>query len=243
MIWAVPTPADGASYWSEATLPPWSCAICCACLVAFESASTSSTRRPSSASKRWSWPGAGAIVDPVAASFAAGATGAAERSTGGVAASDGAVAAEKVCSSAAEPADVARLPSRESPITPAATSATTTVAGTASTSRRQPQVNRIRSRKGSRAGSWAALSARTRSRSGDGASGFVARISCSSVSDMDAHLLLELLQGSRQPGRDRGGADPEHARRVLVVQFQQDAQRDHLALGGAELAQRRLELG
>ena len=55
--------------WSEATVPPWSCAICCACLVASESASTSSTRRPSSASKRWSWPGAGAIVEPVTASL------------------------------------------------------------------------------------------------------------------------------------------------------------------------------
>jgi hypothetical protein len=48
-IWAVPTPAEGASYWSEATLPPWATAICCARFVAPESASTSSTRRLSSA--------------------------------------------------------------------------------------------------------------------------------------------------------------------------------------------------
>src|SRR5918995_4700972 len=202
----------------------------------------SSTRRLSSASKRCSWPGAGATVPPTAPlSLAVGATA---RVVGG-AASDCAASSPKLSSAVAGASrDAACSPrsSRERPITPAATSATTAVAGTASTVRRHPHVNRKRSSKGSRTGS-STRSARTRSRSAGGASGLAERISFSSVSDMDAHLLLELLQGSRQPRRDRCGADPEHARRLVAVELEQDAERDHLALTRGELAQRRLELG
>src|ERR671922_2680595 len=58
---------------------------------------------------------------------------------------------------------------------------------------------------------------------------------------MVSHLLLQLLQGAAQAGRARRLADAEHARRRAAVELEEDAERDHLALAGGELGQRRLE--
>src|SRR5437762_1442855 len=115
---------------------------------------------------------------------------------------------------------------------PAATAATG-----ASTKIGRGQANRARSR-----GSPSAL---TRSRTSCGACGLESRSlrMRSSCEDMWAHLLLELLQGAREAGRARRRADPEHARGGLAVEVEDDAERDHLALGGREAAHGVLEVG
>src|SRR5918994_3623103 len=129
--------------------------------------------------------------------------------------------------------------SRERPITVAATSATTTVAGAVTSTKRR---HSKRARKGRRAGS-AAASARTRCRSSDGAAGFAARSSLISDSDMSTHPLLQFSQCAREARRDVRRADPEHAAGLLAVELEQDAQRDHLALGGAQRRDRRFQIG
>src|SRR5207244_5999614 len=94
-------------------------------------------------------------------------------------------------------------------------------------------------------------SARTRSRTAAGASLGTARSSRTSssnsrskstVSDAGiAHHLLESFQCAAEPRRTGGLADSQQARGAGAVELEQHTQRDHLALGGRELAQRRGE--
>src|SRR3989304_5524260 len=58
-----------------------------------------------------------------------------------------------------------------------------------------------------------------------------------------SYLLLEFLEGPGEPGRNVGGGDAEHARGLVAVEVEEDAQRNHLALAVREGAQCRLELG
>src|SRR5215217_537530 len=116
-------------------------------------------------------------------------------------------------------------------------------AGTATSANRR-NANRDGSAK------WASGSrlatATTRSRTESGATGFAARSSRTTGvvrSKLDiAHHLLQLLQGAAQPGRARGRADPEQARRVLAVEIKDHAQSDHLAFGSGKRQQSVLEL-
>ena len=49
-----------------------------------------------------------------------------------------------------------------------------------------------------------------------------------------AHQLLESFQGTAEPCRAGGGADPEQPRGGLGVEIEHDAKRDDLAVGSAE---------
>src|SRR5437763_3757830 len=61
--------------------------------------------------------------------------------------------------------------------------------------------------------------------------------------DIVPHFLLELLQGAVKPRRACSRADPEQPCGRFPVEVEQDAQRDHLALGRREAVERRLERG
>src|SRR5581483_11309053 len=60
---------------------------------------------------------------------------------------------------------------------------------------------------------------------------------------MGAQLLLQLVEGAREPRRARARADPEHARRGLAVEVEHDPERDRLALAGRQGAEGALERG
>src|SRR5579884_1143253 len=113
--------------------------------------------------------------------------------------------------------------------------ATAAATGSARTSPRR----HVRRRGG--AGAAAAIS-RTRSRTSGGASTRAAR-SSAARSRCDMESLLELLERPVQARRAVGGGDAEDAGGGARVEVEQDAERDHLALAGAEPRERRLEVG
>src|SRR5579872_5139538 len=117
--------------------------------------------------------------------------------------------------------------------TPAATEAPTTTAAT----RARCQVTSWR-----RGGVACAATRRTRSRSSGGATGRASR-SVRARSGRDIECLRELLQRAVQARRAVGGRDAEHACCGGGVELEHDPQRDHLALAGGQVPQRRLDLG
>src|SRR5437764_966497 len=139
-------------------------------------------------------------------------------------------------------ASVRGEPELTKPCTSAAPTASTTAAGTTtSTSLRFLDLCR---------GAAGALSS-TRCRRRSGATGGFAcssetrasypSISLPSNADI-GHLLFQSLQSPAQPGRTSCSADSEHARRARPVELQQHAQRHHLALRRRQPPQCSVEL-
>src|SRR6266536_213503 len=239
-----------------------------AALVAYESRSTSVTRTSSDASVCWRRPvpptlGATAAGNPPIARLGTATlkgtpeapvpvvcTGARWRAGGLVA----------VCTSAAAPPFATRPPESVRPCTSAAATATPSAAGsTISASRRDGRgaarrrragaasSTRARSSSGARsvvARSWPSSSPRRASSRVRGASPRSSASSRPGAITSVADILDPLFQSSQrtaQARRARGLADPEHARRARPVELEQDAERDHLPLGGRQLPQGLLE--
>src|SRR5439155_25161186 len=140
------------------------------------------------------------------------------------------------------PSTVRWDPELTNPCTSAAPTASTTAAGTrTSTSFRFFDLGACA----------AGAPSSTRCRRPSGATGGFARssetrasypsISLQSVADI-GHLLLQSLQSPAEPGRTSCSADSEDARRARAVELEQHAQRHDLALGRRQTPQCSVEL-
>ena len=138
--------------------------------------------------------------------------------------------------------DWGREPESTSPVTPAAPSSTTAVAGMATSTNRRCRVERESRAKGDGRRAGSAAMARTRSRSAPSATG---RAACSSVISSAGvivpHLLLEFGQRPAEPGGYGSWADAEDARRLLAVELDHDPEREHLTLACAQRCERDLQ--
>src|SRR5215207_2633631 len=119
------------------------------------------------------------------------------------------------------------------PTASASASDAATVTGAATTSTRR----RERVRRG-RGGGVAAIRV-TRSRSSTGALGVSSHSAVARSGDKSGpHFLLELLERAGEPRRAGRCGDAEDAGGLLRVELEDDAQRDHLALGAGERSER-----
>ena len=120
------------------------------------------------------------------------------------------------------------------PITPAEATASAAATGSATSSARRRGSSRP-AREGRGAGGVEAAIASTRARRTCGAAGREARSSRTiSAEVMLCHPFLESFERPGEPCRDGGRADAEHAGDGVPIEVEDDPQRDHFALAGAE---------